>query len=170
MDLREAIMEEHSKKQTNKIIRWVGNSQKKFDELVKCFLSDDKKLSQRAGWPLSYIGIAHTGLASKHLPAMLKNLRKPGLHAAVKRNTIRLLQDISIPKRLHGELMNTCFAYISSAEETVAVKAFSLTVLQNLAKQYPDIRLELKTIIEDRWDMETIAFRTRAKKVLQAFQ
>ncbi|HSU27017.1 MAG TPA: hypothetical protein VLJ68_01470, partial [Chitinophagaceae bacterium] len=93
MDLREAILEEHSKSQTNKIIAWIGDSQKRFDELVKYFLSDDKKLSQRAGWPLSYIGIAHPRLAARHIPKMIKNLRKPGLHAAVKRNTIRLLQE-----------------------------------------------------------------------------
>jgi hypothetical protein len=47
-----------------------------------------------------------------------------------------------------------------------AVKAFSLGIRDNLSKQYPEILQELKTIIEDRWDAETAAFRSRAKKIL----
>ena len=77
------------------------------------------------------------------------------------------LEHISIPERFHGRVMNICFNYISSPEEAVAIKAFSLTVLEHLSKQYPEIRSELKTIIEDRWDYESAAFRSRAKKILE---
>ena len=63
--------------------------------------------------------------------------------------------------------MNTCFEYIHSPDEAVAVKAFALTVLENLSKQYPEIKSELKTIIEDRWDYESAAFKSRAKKILK---
>ena len=66
--------------------------------------------------------------------------------------------------------MNLCFEYIASTDEPVAVKAFSLTVLQNLSKKYPEIRQELKTIIEDRWDYESAAFKSRAKKLLKEFK
>ena len=89
------------------------------------------------------------------------------LHDAVKRNTLRLLQAISIPQRFHGEIMSLCFDYIASPDESAAIKAFSLTVLQNLSKQYPEIKQELKTIIEDRWEYESAAFKSRAKKILK---
>jgi hypothetical protein len=62
--------------------------------------------------------------------------------------------------------MNLCFKYISSPTEPVAIKAFSITVLQNLAKQYPEILNEIKLIIEERWDHETVAFKKRARKLL----
>ena len=167
MNLRETILAEHSKAQTNIIINWVGDSQKRFDELFSLFLNDEYRVVQRAGWPLSYIAIAYPKLIVKHFSKLLKNLYKPGLHTAVKRNTVRLLQAIPIPQRFHGEVMNLCFDYISSPYEAVAVKAFSLSILQNLSQQYPDIKQELKTIIEDRWDFETAAFHSRAKKILK---
>ena len=63
--------------------------------------------------------------------------------------------------------MNTCFDYIISPTQKAAIKAFSLTLLQNLSKQYPDIKQELKTVIQDRWDFETAAFRSRTKKILK---
>ena len=167
MNLREAILAEHSKAQTNKIINWVGDSQKRFDELFSLFLNDEYRVVQRAGWPLSYIAIAYPKLIVKHFSELLKNLHKSRLHSAVKRNTVRMLQEITIPQRFHGDVMNLCFDYISSPDEAVAVKAFSLTILQNLSKQYFDIKQELKTIIENRWDFETAAFHSRVRKILK---
>jgi hypothetical protein len=167
MNLRQTILSEHSKATCDKIVKWVGDSQQRFDELFDLFLHDEYRVVQRAAWPLSYAVIAHPELIKKHFAKLIKNLRQPGLHDSVKRNTIRLLQGITIPERFHGKVMNLCFEYIASNDEPVAVKAFSLTVLQNLSKEYPEIRQELKTIIEDRWDYESAAFKSRAKKILK---
>ena len=167
MNLRQTILADHSKATCNKIVNWIGDSQQRFDELFDLFLHDEYRVVQRAAWPLSYAVISHSQLIKKHFAKLIKNLRQPGLHDSVKRNTIRLLQGIAIPKRFHGEVMNLCFEYIASNNEPVAAKAFSLTVLQNLSKEYPEIRQELKTIIEDRWDYESVAFKSRAKKILK---
>lgn len=63
--------------------------------------------------------------------------------------------------------MNICMDYIASNDEPVAVKAFSLSILQNLSKQYPEIKNEVKLIIEERWPHETAAFHSRAEKFLK---
>lgn len=166
MKLRDRILKEHSRANCTAVVKWIGDSQTRFDQLFDLFLHDEYRVVQRAAWPLSYVVIAHPKFIQKHFSKLLKNLEKPALHDSVKRNTIRLLQDISIPERFHGRVMDICFNYISSPNEAAAIKAFSLTVLDNLSKQYPEIKPELKTIIEDRWDYETAAFRSRAKKIL----
>ena len=168
VDLRKTILAEHSKAQTNKIIKWVGSDQKRFDELFKLFLNDEYRVVQRAAWPLSYCVINHPQLITKHFSKLLKNLQKPGTGDAVKRNSVRLLQHISIPEKFHGQVMNICFDFITDPHEKVAIKAFSLSILEHLSKQYPEIKQELKTIIEDRWDTESAAFRSRAKRILKA--
>jgi hypothetical protein len=167
MAVRDTILAEHSKSQTTKIVNWVGKSQARFDQLFLLFLKDEYRVTQRAAWPLSYCVRKHPELIRKHLGKLIKNLRKQGLHDAIKRNTVRILQEIPIPARFHGEVMNTCFRFIESPDEAVAIKAFSLTILENLIPLYPDIRNELKLIIEERWDLETAAFRSRAKKILK---
>src|SRR5438045_2490418 len=106
MDLRETILAEHSKAQTNKIIKWVGKDQKRFDQLFALFLKDEYRVVQRAAWPISYCAIAHPELIRKHLKKLIRNLAKPGIGDAVKRNTVRLLQHIPIPAALHGDVMN----------------------------------------------------------------
>lgn len=167
MNLREAILAEHSKANCERIVKWIGNNQLRFDELIKLFLNDEYIVVQRAGWPLSELVLMYPLLVQPHLGKIPTYVNKPGLHNAVKRNTVRLLQEISIPKKFHGKVMNLCFDYLLSPEEEVAVKAFSLTVLHNLSKLYPEIKQELKTIIEDRWEFETAAFHSRARKILK---
>lgn len=168
MMLRDIILKEHSKANTTKIVNWVGANQKRFDELFNLFLNDEYRVVQRAAWPLSYCVIDNPKLIQKHFGKLLKNLQKPGLHDAVKRNTVRLLEDISIPDKFHGDVMNICFDFIISPTEKAAIKAYSLTVLQNLSKIYPEIKQELKTIIQDRWDYESAAFKSRARKILSS--
>jgi hypothetical protein len=167
MNLRKQLLKEHSKANCDSITRWIGHSQQRFDELFHLFLQDEYRVVQRAAWPLSYAIIAHPQFIKKHFAGLLKNLQKPGIHDAVKRNTIRLLQDIEIPKKYQGRVMDICFGYIASPGEPVAVKAFSLTVLGNLSRQYPEIIPEIKLLIEENYERETAAFKTRAKKFLK---
>lgn len=169
MNLRDRILEQHSKTNCTKIVQWIGTNQERFNTLFDLFLYDDDWcVAQRASWPLSYAVQTHPELIKPHFGKLLKNLKKPKLHDAVKRNTVRLLQDVTVPERFRGDLMDTCFGYISSPVEKPAIKAFSLTILHNLSTHYPDIKQELKTIIEDRWEYETAAFRSRAKKILKS--
>ncbi|MFN8251835.1 MAG: hypothetical protein U0V75_08120 [Ferruginibacter sp.] len=162
-NLRQEILKEHSKAQCTLIVNWVGSSQQRFDELFKLFMQDEYRVVQRAAWPVSYCVIAHPKFIRKHWASLIKNLQKPNLHNAVKRNSIRLLQDIPIPEKYQGSIMDICFNYVASPSEAVAVKAFSLTVLGNLAKQYPEILPEIKLLIEEQMPQQTAAFKVRAK-------
>lgn len=148
-------------------MKWVGNNQHRFDELFSLFLNDEYQVVQRAAWPVSYCVDAHPELIGKHWKKLLNNLKKPNLHDAVKRNSIRLMQHIHIPEKYHGEIMDRCFTYLESPGEAVAIKCFSMTVLGNLAKNYPAIKPELKLIIEDQSPHQSAGFKSSAKKVLK---
>ena len=166
MDLRSEILKEHSKAQCDKIVAWVGGSQSRFDELFNLFLNDIYRVTQRAAWPLSYCVRAHPILIKKNFEKLIDNLQKPGLHNAIKRNTIRLLQYVDIPKKFQGQVMDICFGYVEAPAEAVAIKAFSLTVLAKLAKLYPEILPEIKLLIQSQLPYQTAAFKSRAKNIL----
>lgn len=167
MDLREAILEKHSKTQTDKIVNWIGNNQERFDTLFKLFLKDEEIVEQRAAWALSNAVMNHPKLINKHFGQLIKKIKQPGIHNAVIRNGIRLMEECEIPGKYHGEVMNLCFDFISDPREKPAIKAFSLTVLQKLSYSYPDIKNELKIVIESQWENESAAFRSRARKILK---
>jgi hypothetical protein len=168
MNLEQEIRKEHSQAQTMRIVKWVGRNQSRFDELVHLFLTGEYRVVQRSAWPLSYCVEQHPLLVKKHLKKIVRNLLQPGLHDAVKRNTMRFLQDISIPPSLQGLVMDICFRYLEAPNEAVAIKAFSLTVLANLSKKYPEIVPELKLVIEAQMPRQTPAFTSRANKFLRS--
>ena len=64
-------------------------------------------------------------------------------------------------------MINTCFKFLESPTEALAVKVFSMTVLSNFAKQYPEIVPEIKIVIEDQLPHQSAGFKSRAKKVLK---
>ena len=94
-------------------------------------------------------------------------LDKKDAHVAVKRNIMRLLQDIEIPKQLYGTITDKSFMLLDP-KETIAVRVFSMTVLANIAKQEPDLKKELRIVIEDQLLYASAGFLSRAKKVLKA--
>lgn len=169
-DIRQLLQEEHSKKQTLRIVKYIGNDKTRFAVLAELFFAGEYRITQRAAWPLSYCVRAYPGLIHPYFKRLLDNLRRKDIHVAVIRNTMRLLQDVDIPRRYHGQVMSICFDLIQTPETPIAVKAFSLTILANLAADYPDIGNELKLIIEEQWDQATPAFRVRAKRALTAIQ
>lgn len=170
MDLRIEILKAHSKAQCTKIVNWVGTSQQRFDTLFALFLNEEYRVTQRAAWPVSYCVMANPGLIKKHWQKLISNLRKPGLHSAIKRNSIRLLQDIEIPVKYEGDIMDICFKYLESPNEALAVKVFSMTVLFNLVKKYPEIKPDLKLLIEDQLPHQTAGFKSRGKKILKQLE
>lgn len=169
MNIKTALLKEHSKKQCASIVNYIGKNPGRFAALMKCFFEGEYRVTQRAAWPMSYSVEKYPELIKPYYKKLLANLNKPGQHDSIPRNTLRLLQHVEIPVKFHGQLMDICFRYLSSPSEAVAIKAFSITVLQNLAKQYPEIIKELKLVIEERWDYETVAFKTRARKLLKEF-
>jgi hypothetical protein len=167
MDFRKEILKEHSKEQAHKLADYVGSNPSRFKSFVEVYLAGPYRVTQRAAWSLSIIAEQHPKLLAPHLKKLLDFLSKSGIHDSVKRNTMRLLQFIDIPKRNYGQVAELGFAYLQSKKEPIAVKVFAMTVLARIVKDEPDLRIELKMIIEDQLPYSSAAFISRAKKVLK---
>ena len=164
--LKEEILKEHNKEHALKIAAYACSSKKRFKELMNCYLKGEYRLSQRAAWSMSWAAKQKPEMIVPYIKELVQQLQRKNVHNSVIRNSVRVLQELTIPTDLHGELMNACFNFIETPATPVAIKAFSLTILQKLSLQYPEIKQELKLIIEERWEHETAAFKSRARKIL----
>ncbi len=171
MNLREAILQEHSRAHTLAISQWVGDNPKRIDALMQLFMHDEYRVVQRTAWIVSYVARAQPGLMAPYLPAMIQRMQDNTTHVAVKRNELRILQDVELPEPLHGELMHTCFDLVINPAETIAVRAFALGILGRLALVYPEIRNELLLVIEDLQTQDpTAGLRSKTRQVLHMLQ
>ena len=168
MDLRRTLEREHSKPAVNKIVRYVGDSREKFSELLDIFLEGPYRITQRAAWPLTYCAEAHPEIVKGKLGILLRYLEKENIHDAVRRNTIRMLQFVEIPANLHGRVASICLTYLKDNKQPVAIRVFSMTVLGRLAESYPELRQELRVMIEDHLPYAQPAFISRGRKILKA--
>lgn len=167
MELRDTLLKENSRANVDLILSWIGGDATRFGQLMQLFLHDEYRVVQRAAHVIGTIADTQPDLLRPHLAVMVERMQEPGLPVAVKRNVVRVLQFLEIPEALHGPVMNTCFELLADPKESVAVRAFSMTVLANLAKHYPEIRQELKVLIEDGLEQDVSpGFKSRALKTL----
>ncbi|WP_020528207.1 hypothetical protein [Flexithrix dorotheae] len=166
MDLREELLREYNKEHVVFLANYIGNEQEKFAELIDLFLNGEMRVTQRASWVVGHCADQYPELITPYLPTLVYNLRN-NIHDAVKRNTVRILQDIDIPEDLIGEAADICFEFLQSNKEAIAIKVFSMTVLFNITKSIPELANELKVIIEDQMPYGSAGFKSRGKKILK---
>ncbi len=166
MNIREALLAEHSKEQTAKIVAYIDGDSRKFAELMKLFLGSVYRVSQRAAWAVSNSIEEHPDLVKPYYGKLFEQLERDDSHIAVKRNVVRLLQFVEIPKRYEGRVFDVCYKLLDDPTEPVAVRCFSMTVAANVAKDSPELLDELRLVAKKYPQAATAGFRSRARRVL----
>lgn len=167
--LREELLKEHSKPHTVFLATEIGANQEAFDELMALFLGNEYRVTQCASRVVSHCCDEQPWLLQKHLKAIIENIQG-AVHVAVKRNTLRMLQQIDIPEELLGLTAELCFNFLNSGKEPIAVKANGMTVLFNIVKKYPDLKEELRITIEEQMPFGSTGFKNRGSKILKALK
>ncbi|MEP6947478.1 MAG: hypothetical protein ABJA02_16285 [Acidobacteriota bacterium] len=166
MNIRDAVTAEHSITTTNAIVEYIGTDAARFQELVDLFLGDDRRLAQRAGWPLSYVVQLHTELAAPHLERFVDQLERKDVHDAVIRNAARLLQYVEIPPELEGRVLDICFRMVEDQSVPVATRVYCMTTAARIAEDEPELLRELRLMVAKHAENAKPAFLNRAKHLL----
>jgi hypothetical protein len=161
MNIREVLVAGQSKANTESIVEYIGGDGGRFAELMKIFLEGEYRLTQRAAWPMSVCIERHPELIKPYLAKLTALLPRTDVHNAVRRNIVRLLQYIDIPRSMRAEIFSLCLDRISDPNETIAVRSFSLTVAAKAADGNADLLGELKLVAELALPGTTAAFRSR---------
>jgi hypothetical protein len=165
--LKEQILQEHSRAQAIRLRDWVGSNVDRVSILIELFLEDEYRITQRIAWVIRFIYLKNPELLRPYFEQLVGLLRKPNLHNAVKRNILGLFEDIEIPNHLYDELVDLCFTFLADPQEAIVVRIFSMTILEKICKDIPELKNELKLIIEDHIEHGSAGFKHRGKKILK---
>ncbi len=169
MNLKEALLSEHSRVQTDKIIAWVGGSPERFRELMFLFFEGEKLVVQRSAWSIGLIACKNPDLFYPYLDKAVQQLYSKDIHDAAVRNILRIIQDLVIPEHLEGPLLELCLGYINQPKIPGAIKAFAITTLENICSKYPELASEVLIILNDRIPYESPAYVSRGKRFIKRF-
>jgi hypothetical protein len=170
VNLREALLAEHSKALTLQIVSYIGDDKERFGELMHLFLNDVPRITQRSAWAVGYVAENSPHLIEPYLVSMLQNLSKNKVHDAIARNTVRALKEMpnleNQSEEVVGLLVDVCFRYLEDPSVAVAIKAFSMIILDRLCVREPDLLNEMLPLIEDQLPHATPAFKGIGMKIL----
>lgn len=166
MNIRAALLAEHSKRQTTKIVEYVGDDPARFKDLIDNFLGDTYRVSQRAAWAVSNCIEQHPELVKPYYSRLLSQLERTDSHVAVRRNVVRLLQFVDVPARYRGRIFDVCYKLFADIGQPVAVRVFAMTVAGRIANNNPELLDELRLIAKQHPEAATAGLRSRARRVL----
>lgn len=140
---------ETSRKVTDIVTANIGDSQELFDETMELVYRDEPPISMRASWVVFFVCEKYPWLARPHIVKLLKFIPNASVDGT-KRTALKLLADamFELSEEHFGELADICFTFAEDPKEAIAIRAFSLDVLLNVRKKYPEITPELIAIME----------------------
>lgn len=101
MDIKAELLKEHSRQNAMRIAEYVSQDPAGFKLLMDLFFANEYRVTQRASQVVSICSDFHPEFIRPYLKRLILNLRK-NVHVAVKRNTVRILQDVDLPDSLLG--------------------------------------------------------------------
>lgn len=169
MDWEKLISEAEVKHQVKALATYVLLHPEEINPLMSVYFHSDYRITQRTSWILSHIADENMSLLIPFLPRMVDQLKKTSSQA-VKRNTIRIFQLITIPEHLEGEVADICFSFLQNPNEAIAIRVFSMTVLYHISTSYPELQNELAYIIEEHMPYGSAGFQSRGRKILKSIR
>ncbi len=140
-------------------------------ELIRYCLSNDVLLSSRSMWVLGHCSEINFDRIIPFHEVLITNLKNETLHNGVIRNTLRLFQKYPVPVKHESFLLDKCLDYIKNPSQAIAVRAYSMTVVLNIAKKYPELLDELRlTLINLEFVSESPGIKSKIKNTLKTIE
>jgi len=161
MDIRAQLLSELSRANVDFTIHSLGNSKEHFRELIEIILNDKDPLPMRASWVAEGITARYPALIDPYMKELVSKFSHPG----TMRNILKIFSRIDINKKFHGEIAHTCFDWITDEDKPVAVKVYSMQILANLIRIYPELENEFMELIDEQIPRSSAGFKACAKKI-----
>ena len=120
-----------------------------FDEVYELCMKQEDKMAMRAARVVWLVGEQMPEIFKPYFSDMVYRL--PELkHSSVKRCMLKLLSvtDLSEEEEMHGIIIDVCFKCVNDPEEEVAIRGYSLQVLERMIMIYPEVTGELMSALE----------------------
>jgi len=148
-------------------------------KLLEILFMVDDKISPRAAWVFEFMCNEDINTIIPYLDIFIENMHKVHLDSAI-RPVAKICEFLAIAytskeenkiknilTETHKErIIENCFDYMIN-DEKVAPKAYSMSTLFLLGKEYDWVYPELARILEEDFSKQSAAFKARARHILK---
>lgn len=109
----------------------------------------DEYLQQRASHVLIHaLEYHHYQPTQEEILELIKQLRMEGMIEGAYRNILRTLDELEeFPEEAEGYLFDYCMKGITNLNRPIAIRAFSIPLAFKIGRKYPELLLELKSVL-----------------------
>ena len=137
---------------------------------MQLYLKGEWRDAQLAAGVVTLVADAHPEMMGPWLGAMVSRMQEQGIHNAVVRTAMHVLQVVRVPRRLAGRVAKICFNALEDVSQPIAVRVFAMTVLVNLCREEPGLARESELAIRTVAPYGTAAFTARARRELRRLE
>jgi hypothetical protein len=88
------------------------------------------------------------------------------LNPSVQREILKIISHCSLPEEMEGWFLNKCFMILQSPTTEVAAKYHSISFILAQTKRFPELKLELVSILEEQVTWHTPAWQRYIGKII----
>jgi hypothetical protein len=166
MKIKEQLMMELSRRNTDVITQYIGDDTEKFRQLMDLLFHGEPPLPQRAAWVVSTIADKNPELCLPYLEPIVLHLEK-FKHTGIHRCLLRFIAEISVPESLQGYLFDICYQWLILRDTPIAVKVYSMQILFNISETEPDLKQELRLLFEELTEHESPGIKSRSRYLIE---
>ena len=169
MNVRELLRDIPSRFEKELYVKDIAASEEKFRELLKFCLADKDPISWRATWVLDGASEEMPDIARPYISRIVNTLPKIKSTGTL-RSLLRMLSRYEINEEDQGILIDLCFSVMVSELYPVAVKVHAMQIIYNHVLLYPELKEELKTVILDQIDNNSVGFLSRGRRIIKQME
>ena len=170
MNLTEQLSAAHSRANANLILEYVLADKRRVPELLAVFRDGELRIAQRAAMVVGDLGRKRPDWYLPHHEELIAEADRYR-HPAMPRNVMRYFSELPLAKvkEAHqGPLLDVAFRLTEDQEVPVGIRVFAMTIVYHFCEQYPELKDELRGIIELTIEEGTTpGFRSRGNKILR---
>jgi hypothetical protein len=149
MDFKREITKDQSVINAKRLANYIIANKYELKNVTKTIFDDDTNISMRSAWILSHVSMKSPEIIVPLIPQFLNYIRKKDAHPGTVRCILSCIQRINIPGKYCSEIFDYCMDATKNAGMPNAVRAFSITILGNICKNYPELKPEVEMVLNE---------------------
>lgn len=143
MDYRNLLKNNLSRNLIDNIALTIYDDVANFQSVFDLIFDEDEKVAWRAAWACEKIIQKFPEFVDHTKKLQIIELALTTSHEGLRRISLSILLSLPFTNPINVELLNSCFEWMISDKQPIAVQALSLKLLVRFCKTEPDLKPEL---------------------------